>query len=138
MTKLNHIIEVSTAVPEVPPAVPGEIERKIGEICASMIKDGDTLQLGIGAIPDAVLSNLKDRKDLGIHSEMITDGVMKLMREGVITGKRKTRNPNKVVTAFAMGTKELYDFFDHNEEVEMYPVSYTNDPFVVALSLIHI
>ena len=132
VTKLDHIIEVSTAVPEVPPAVPGEIERKIGEICASMIKDGDTLQLGIGAIPDAVLSNLKDRKDLGIHSEMITDGVMKLMREGVITGKRKTRNPNKVVTAFAMGTKELYDFFDHNEEVEMSPVSYTNDPFVVA------
>ena len=82
----DHIIEVSTAVPEVPPAVPGEIERKIGEICASMIKDGDTLQLGIGAIPDAVLSNLADRKDLGIHSEMITDGVMKLMRKGVITG----------------------------------------------------
>ena len=132
VSDLDHIIEVSSAVPEVPPAIPGEVERKIGEICASMIHDGDTLQLGIGAIPDAVLSNLRDRKDLGIHSEMITDGVMHLMREGVITGKRKTRNPNKVVTAFIMGSKELYDFVDHNEDMELYPVSYTNDPYVVA------
>lgn len=131
VSKLHHIIEVNSAVPEVPPAEPGELERKIGEICASIIKDGDTLQLGIGAIPDAVLSNLTDRKNLGIHSEMITDGVMKLMKAGVITGAEKSINKGKVVTTFIMGSKELYDFIDHNEAMELYPVNYTNDPFVV-------
>ena len=132
ISQLTHIVEADYPLYALDLPRIGEVEEAIGRNCAELIQDGDTLQLGIGAIPDAVLSNLTDRKDLGIHSEMITDGVMKLMRKGVITGKRKTRNPNKVVTAFAMGTKELYDFFDHNEEVEMYPVSYTNDPFVVA------
>ena len=87
-----------------------ETELKIGEYVASLIHDGDTLQLGIGAIPDAVLSFLGDKKDLGIHSEMFSDGVVDLARKGVITNKKKTIDQGKFVSCFLMGTKKLYDF----------------------------
>lgn len=99
---------------------------------ASLIHDGDTLQLGIGAIPDAVLSFLGEKKNLGIHSEMFSDGVVDLARKGVITNTKKTINPGKFVSCFLMGTRKLYDFVDHNEDVLIEAVDYTNDPFVVA------
>ncbi|MDY6148859.1 MAG: acetyl-CoA hydrolase/transferase C-terminal domain-containing protein [Porphyromonas sp.] len=132
ISKLTHIIEVNTPLPEVKQPPIGEIEKTIGALCASLVPEYATLQLGIGAIPDAVLDNLQDRSDLGIHTEMFTDGVMHLMRKGVITGNKKTLLPQKVVSAFVMGSRELYDFIDNNPDIALYPVSYTNDPFVVA------
>lgn len=114
-----------------PPKI-GPVEEAIGKNVASLVKDGDTLQLGIGAIPDAVLLFLKDKKDLGIHSEMFSDGVVELVEAGVITNSKKSLNPGKFVVTFLMGTQRLYDFADHNPDVHMAPVDYVNDPFVIA------
>lgn len=129
---IDFIVEKDEPLIELPPPKIGETERKIGEYVASLIHDGDTLQLGIGAIPDAVLSFLGEKKDLGIHSEMFSDGVVDLARKGVITNTKKTINPGKFVSCFLMGTRKLYDFVDHNEDVLIEAVDYTNDPFVVA------
>lgn len=114
-----------------PPHI-GPVEKDIGAHIASLIRDGDCLQLGIGAIPDAVLGFLGEKNDLGIHSEMISDGVAELVEKGVVTCRRKTLHPGKIVIAFAMGTDEFYQWLGHNSMVEVYPVDYVNDPFVVA------
>lgn len=106
----------------------GEIEKSIGKYCASLINDGDTLQLGIGAIPDAVLSFLTDKKDLGIHSEMISDGVVDLVEKGVINNSKKTTNKGKMVVTFLMGSEKLYNYVNDNPEVLMMPVDYVNNP----------
>lgn len=129
---LDYIVEASYPLIELHPPKIGDVERAIGENCASLINDGDTLQLGIGAIPDAVLLFLKDKKDLGIHSEMISDGVVELVEAGVITNKKKSLHPGKTVVSFIMGTKKLYDYINNNPDVEMYPVDYVNNPVVVA------
>lgn len=129
---IDYVVETSNPLVELKPPTIGDIEKAIGENCAKLIEDGSTLQLGIGAIPDAVLLFLKDKKDLGIHSEMISDGVVELVEAGVITGKNKTLHNGKIVVTFLMGTKRLYDFVDNNPSVAMYPVDYTNDPVVVA------
>lgn len=113
------------------PAI-GQVEESIGRHCASLIHDGDTLQLGIGAIPDAVLRFLKDKKDLGIHSETFSDGVVDLAEAGVINNKKKALHPGKFVSTMMMGTQRLYDFVDNNPDVELYPVDYSNHPFVIA------
>lgn len=131
ISDIDYIVEVDRPLLAVPPAPVGEVELQIGRLCAELIPDGATLQLGIGAIPDAVLSCLRDRQDLGIHTEMFTDGVMHLMRSGQINGKQKTLNPNKVISTLIMGSQELYTFLDNNPDVEMYPVSYTNDPNII-------
>jgi acyl-CoA hydrolase len=99
---------------------------------AALIPDGATLQLGIGGIPDAVLRCLEGRKELGIHTEMVSDGVVRAMREGLITGSMKTLHPGKVIATFILGTAELYDFVDDNPAFELHPVAYTNDPYVIA------
>ena len=114
-----------------PPRI-GPVEEAIGKHVAALVRDGDTLQLGIGAIPDAVLKFLTDKKDLGIHSEMFSDGVVELAEAGVITNARKTLHPGKYVVTFLMGTRKLYDFVDGNPDVYMAPVDYVNDPFVIA------
>jgi 4-hydroxybutyrate CoA-transferase len=129
---IDCFVEHSAPIIELAPPKIGEVERSIGEHCASLIHDGDTLQLGIGAIPDAVLMFLKDKKDLGIHSEMFSDGVVDLANAGVITNRKKNLNPGKFVAAFLMGTQKLYDFVDKNPDLEMRPVDYVNDPVVVA------
>lgn len=129
---LDCIVEHEAPIIELAPPKIGDIEKAIGENCASLIPDGATLQLGIGAIPDAVLLFLKDKKDLGIHSEMFSDGVVELAEAGVITNAKKTLNPGKFVVAFLMGTRRLYDFVDHNPDVELRPVDYVNNPFVIA------
>ena len=129
---IDYIVEKDEPLIELQPPKIGETEHKIGEYVASLIHDGDTLQLGIGAIPDAVLSFLGDKKDLGIHSEMFSDGVVDLARKGVITNKKKTIDQGKFVSCFLMGTKKLYDFVNNNPDVLMERVDYTNDPFVVA------
>lgn len=129
---MDYIVEHNTPLIELNPPKIGEIEKKIGGYCASLVKDGDTLQLGIGAIPDAVLTFLTEKKDLGIHSEMISDGVVDLVNAGVITNRRKTLNPGKSIVSFLMGTKKLYDYINDNPEVELHPVDYVNNPFIVA------
>ena len=129
---IDYIVVKDEPIIELQPPKIGEIEKKIGEYVASLIHDGDTLQLGIGAIPDAVLSFLGDKKDLGIHSEMFSDGVVDLANKGVITNAKKTVDPGKFLSCFLMGTRKLYDFVDHNPDVIMKPASYTNDPFVVS------
>ncbi|MCU6762349.1 Propionyl-CoA:succinate CoA transferase [uncultured Roseburia sp.] len=130
--EIDCFVEHSAPLPELKPAPLGEVEKAIGKHCASLIQDGDTLQLGIGAIPDAVLLSLKDKKDLGIHSEMFSDGVVELAETGVITNRKKVFHPGKSIVTFLMGTKRLYDYVNHNPDVEMHPVDYVNHPAVVA------
>lgn len=131
VSEIDCFVEIDHPVLEIPLPKIGEAEKAIGENCAKLVRDGDTLQLGIGAIPDAVLLFLKDKKDLGIHSEMISDGVVELIENGVITNTRKNLHPGKSVVSFLMGTKRLYDYADDNPAVAMYPVDYVNDPYVV-------
>jgi 4-hydroxybutyrate CoA-transferase len=129
---IDYIVEVNYDILELKAANIGEVEKIIGENCSLLIEDGATLQLGIGAIPDAVLLNLKDKKDLGIHSEMISDGVVDLVEAGVITNKRKTIHRNKIVATFLMGSQKLYDFAHDNPMLEMLQVDYVNDPWVIS------
>ncbi|MGH4138836.1 acetyl-CoA hydrolase/transferase family protein [Clostridium sp.] len=131
VSEIDFIVESNHQIIELAPPKIGDVEKAIGEHCASLIEDGSTLQLGIGAIPDAVLLFLHDKKDLGIHSEMISDGVVDLVEAGVITNKAKTIHPGKIVVTFLMGTQKLYDFVNNNPMVEMYPVDYVNDPIVI-------
>ena len=109
----------------------GDVERRIGEFVAELVSDGATLQLGIGAIPAAVAHALRDKRDLGIHTELFTDVVLDLVRSGALTGACKEVNRGKIVTAFLMGSRELYDFVDDNPLIEMRPVDYTNDTAVI-------
>ena len=107
------------------------VAEQIAQRISSLIPDGATLQLGIGAIPDSVLPHLEDRKDLGIHSELFSDGVMDLVEKGVITGARKTLHPGKIVAGFILGSRKLYQWLDHNEMVELHHTHYVNDPCVI-------
>ncbi|MFL0196094.1 acetyl-CoA hydrolase/transferase family protein [Clostridium sp. WILCCON 0269] len=131
ISDIDYIVESSRPMVELKPPKIGDVEKTIGKYCASLIEDGSTLQLGIGAIPDAVLLFLKNKKDLGIHSEMISDGVVELVEAGVITNKKKALHPGKIVVTFLMGTQRLYNFINNNPMVESYPVDYVNDPMVV-------
>lgn len=131
ISDVDCIVECNEPLYTLPRPNIGDIERRIGENCAKLIKDGDTLQLGIGAIPDAVLSFLTDKKDLGIHSEMFTDGVVELYKKGVVTNKKKKTHVGKMVVTFLMGTEDLYKFVDGNPAVEMHPVDYVNNPVVI-------
>ena len=108
-----------------------DVARRIGRNIASLIEDGSTLQMGIGTIPDSVLHYLTDKKDLGIHTEMFSDGFMELVDKGVINNSKKTLHQGKTVASFCIGTQKLYDYIDNNPSVEFHPTEYTNDPFVV-------
>ncbi|MCP3926888.1 MAG: acetyl-CoA hydrolase/transferase family protein [Desulfobacterales bacterium] len=130
--KIDHLIPSNRKMIEVSRPVIGDVEKKIGYNAAGLIKDEDCLQIGIGAIPEAVLSFLDDKKDLSIHSEMISDGVMDLVEKGVINSSKKTLHPSKIVLTFAMGTEKFYQWMDNNPMIEMYPVDYINDPFIIA------
>lgn len=132
VSAVHHIVEASRELPVLQSKEATEVEKKIGAFIANMIPDGATLQLGIGGIPDAVLSLLKGKRDLGIHTEMISDGLMRAMEQGIITGTKKTLHPGKVIGTFILGSRALYDFVDDNPLFELHPVDYTNDPFVVA------
>jgi acyl-CoA hydrolase len=132
-----HINDIDLAVEvDVPPyehpiGTIGDVERRIGAYVADLIPDGATLQLGIGAIPAATALFLRDKKDLGIHTEMFTDSVVDLVEAGAVTGNAKERNRGKIVTAFMLGTKRLYDFAHDNPMVEMRSVDFTNDSAVI-------
>ncbi len=132
-----HVNDIDLAVDvDIPPyehavGAIGDVERKIGEFVADLVPDEATIQLGIGAIPAATALALRDKRDLGIHTEMFTDAVVDLVEAGVVTGARKERNRGKIVTAFVMGSKRLYDFVHDNPMVEMRPVDFTNDTHVI-------
>jgi 4-hydroxybutyrate CoA-transferase len=132
VSKLTHVVPVSYPPLEHRMGQSTEIERRIGHFCASLIEDGSTLQMGIGGVPDAVLTFLNGKKDLGIHSEMFSDGVIDLVERGVITGERKSLHPGKIIAGFLMGSRRLYDFVDNNPMVELHPTEYINDPFRIA------
>ncbi len=133
-----HVNEIYALVPsgepilEAPAGQIDEVAKRIGQHIADLIQDGSTLQLGIGTIPDAVLACLGDKKDLGIHSEMFSDGVIELVERGVINGSRKNIHAGKIVASFVLGTRRLYDFIDNNPMCEFHPTEYTNDPFRIA------
>ncbi len=131
-SKVNRIVEVSRDLPELERSDMTDVERKIGAYVATLIEDGATLQLGIGGIPDAVLASLQGKRDLGVHTEMISDGVVQAIEAGIITGARKTLHPRKVVCTFALGSRRLYDYLHNNPLFEFHPANYTNDPFVIA------
>lgn len=133
-----HLDEIDTLVfsddplPELPPRPLDEVSSRIGRYVASLIEDGSTLQMGIGAIPDATLANLGDKRDLGIHTEMFSDGLLPLIAGGVVNNARKTLHRKKIVTSFVMGSRRLFDFVDNNPLIEFRPSQYTNDPFLIA------
>jgi 4-hydroxybutyrate CoA-transferase len=130
--KVTAVVEASYALAELPVEPPSAVHGSIGRFVASLVEDGATLQLGIGAIPDAVVAALAGKRDLGVHTEMVSDRVMDAIESGVITGARKTLHPGKVVATFAMGSRALYDYIDNNPLFEMHPADYTNDPFIIA------
>jgi 4-hydroxybutyrate CoA-transferase len=132
VSQATAIVEDSFPLLELPRHSISEIEQKIAGFIAPLIEDGSTLQLGIGGIPDAVLNLLEDKRDLGIHTEMVSDGVMEAIEKGIITGRKKTLHRGKAILTFALGTKRLYEYLDNNPLFESHPSDYTNDPFVVA------
>ena len=131
VSDIDLAVEVDVPLPESPRPTIGDVERRIGGYIADLIPDGATLQLGIGAIPAATAGFLGGKKDLGIHTEMFTDAVVDLVEQGVVTGEAKARNRGKIVAAFMIGTKHLYDFVDDNPMVEMRAVDFTNDTHVI-------
>lgn len=134
VSKLDYIIPVDYPLPEIVMGGEGdsEIMQKIAENVAELIPDGATMQMGIGAIPDAVLRYLYGKKDLGVHTELFSDGVIDLVEAGVITNSRKTLHPGKIVAGFVLGTRRLYQWVDDNPLIELHPTEYVNDPFVIA------
>jgi acyl-CoA hydrolase len=132
VSKVAAIVQTDHALIEVPSAPLTEVKRRIGVHVAALIPNGATLQIGIGGIPDAVLGCQRDHHDLGIHTEMVSDGMVPLVEAGVIRGARKTLHPGKAVAGFALGTQGMFRFLDENSMFEFHPVSYTHDPFVIA------
>lgn len=134
ISRFTHIVPVNYDIPELPMGGEGDAEvvEKIAGYVAGLIPDGATMQMGIGSIPDAVLKYLFDKKDLGIHTELFSDGVIDLVNAGVLTNARKTLHPGKIVAGFILGTKRLYKWVDDNPLIELHRSEYVNDPFVIA------
>ncbi len=132
VSQIDAFVEDDKPLEEAHFAEPNEIECKIGQYCAELIEDGACLQMGIGAIPNAVLAQLKGHKNLGIHTEMFADGVLPLVEAGVINGANKAIDKGKMVSTFLMGSQKVYDFIDNNPGVAMMDVGYTNDPYIIA------
>ncbi len=133
-----HVNDIDIFVPaeepliELQPSVITSVEKQIGMNVASLIEDGSTMQMGIGSIPDAVLGFMQDKHDLGVHTELFSDGVMNLVEAGIITGREKTLHQGKVVANFVMGTRKLYQWTHDNQALALFPEDYVNDPFVIA------
>lgn len=128
ISQVTAVVENDEPVIEIPPTTIGDVERAIAGYVGEMIPNGATLQIGIGAIPDAVVQQLATKRDLGIHTEMFGDGILSLLEAGVATNRRKNRHRGVTIATFALGSKRLYDYLDDNPAVEMHPVDVTNDP----------
>ncbi len=132
VSEIDAIVELSQPLCEMKKHPTSEVFQQIGARVASLIEDGAVLQCGIGAIPDAVLPALMDRRDLGVHTELISDNVIPLIDAGVINGQRKNMKPRKIILGFVLGTRTLFDYIDENPIFEFHPAAYTNDPFRIA------
>ena len=138
INKINYLVEYDEELNELPQVDPDTtpetlaIFDKIGRNVAELIEDGSTLQMGIGAIPDSVMKYLFDKKDLGIHTEMFSDGMVDLVEAGVINGEKKTLHPGKIIAGFVLGTKRVFSFIDNNPVIEFHPQEYVNDPFIIS------
>ena len=138
VNKIDYIVEHNEDLLELPQVDPStsqeqlKIYDKIGQYVAGMIENGATLQMGIGAIPDSVLKYLRNHKDLGVHTEMFSDGMIDLVEEGVINGEKKSLHPGKLIAGFVLGTKKSYDFLDNNPIFEFHPQEYVNNPFIIS------
>ena len=132
--QIDILTECDAPLPEVIFSPPDDIAEKIAKNISRFIEDGSTLQMGIGTIPSAITKFLINKKDLGVHSEMISDGVVDLWEEGVITNRKKSIHQGKIITTFCMGTKRLYDFVNDNPFVEFYPSEYVNNPYIISLN----
>lgn len=132
ISKLAAAVEVDDPLVEVPTAVPTEKEIKIGNFIAERIPDGATLQIGVGGIPNAVLSALSNHKHLGLHTEAMTDGVLPLLEKGIIDNSLKRIEPGKSIASLALGSRRLYDYMDYNKDIIIRDVAWTNDPFIIA------
>jgi acyl-CoA hydrolase len=133
-----HISDVDFIIPRDEPLleyendIPGEVAQRIGKYVSRIVQDGDTIQVGYGSLPNAVLANLRGKHDLGVHSEFFSDGIMDLMKKGVITNRRKNINKGKTVASFCMGKKETYEYIHDNPSVEFKTIEYTNNPFIIS------
>ncbi|PKL82697.1 MAG: 4-hydroxybutyrate CoA-transferase [Ignavibacteriae bacterium HGW-Ignavibacteriae-3] len=138
VNKIDFIVEVDVPLKELPQVDPDAtpemitVYDKIGQNVAGMIEDGSTLQMGIGAIPDAVLKYLHSKNDLGVHTEMFSDGLISLIEEGVVNGEKKTLHYGKIIAGFVLGTKRAFDFIDNNPVFEFHPQEYVNDPYLIS------
>jgi acyl-CoA hydrolase/GNAT superfamily N-acetyltransferase len=132
MSRIDFAVVREEPLLEFAPSVPDEIARKIGRYVARIVEDGDTIQVGYGSIPNAVLSALAGKKHLGVHTELLTDGIVELMRKGVVDNSRKSLDRDKAVTSFCMGRLPTYEFIDGNPAIEFKGIDYTNDPLVIA------
>ena len=130
ISQVTALVESNDAIFEVGLPTIGPVQAAIGKYVADMIDDGATLQIGYGAIPDAVVMQLSDKKDLGIHTEMVGDGILTMVESGAVTNRRKNFMPGKMVATFALGSKKLYQFMHQNPILEMHPVNFTNDPVI--------
>ena len=131
INEIDFMVEVDEPLQEVPIPQLSDADRAIGRHIAEIVEDGATLQMGIGAIPNAVLASLTSHKDLGVHTEMFSDGVIPLVESGVINGRRKVKHSGRMVAGFVMGTRRLYDFIDDNPQVLMLDIAYVNDTSVI-------
>lgn len=132
LNQIDTIVETDYPLPNAPQGEPNAESFRIGQFVADLIPDGATLQIGIGSIPDAVLDNLNDKRDLGIHSELFSDGIIDLVERGVINNSRKTLHRGKIVAGFLFGSACLYQFVDDNAMIELHPSDYVNDPIIIA------
>jgi 4-hydroxybutyrate CoA-transferase len=131
INSVNAIVEFDAPLHEIKISIPTEVEERIGKFCANLVEDGATLQMGIGSIPNAVLAQLIHHKDLGIHTEMFSDGLIDLVERGVVNGRQKRIHPGKIVASFVLGTQRVYDFIDDNPLVAMLDVGYVNDTSII-------
>lgn len=134
VNRLNYVVPVNYPLAEIKMDEGGssEVIEKIANYIADLIPDGATMQMGIGAIPDTVLKHLYDKRDLGVHTELFSDGVIELVEAGVLTSRKKTLHPGKIIAGFVLGTQQLYEWVDDNPMIELHPSEYINDPFVIA------
>ncbi len=131
VSRFTSLVDGDSPLPTAHVKPISDVERRIGKYVAELVRDGDTLQMGIGGIPNAVLEALRDHRDLGIHTEMFSDGVVDLVERGVVTGARKTYHPRKIVTSFVVGSQTLYDFVHDNPMVEFHPSNWVNDGDII-------
>jgi acyl-CoA hydrolase len=131
---IDALVQCNEPIFEMTPPTPSASELKIGDFVAGLVEDGATLQAGIGAVPDAALRALRGHRDLGVHSEMFSDGVMQLVKCGAVTGRKKIKQWGKIVAGFCMGSRALYDFVDDNPMIEMRDIAYVNDTSIIRIN----